>query len=332
MKEHTYPGFKRFLQFAILVFAILLGAGKSPLPFLSSTAALTAEAADMPGLNMKLTEANIQKVLKKYDKKNGYYILKKEISAGENISFYCYGSFIDCIDTLVHEETHAYSMDYMKNRKYAYFVGNQNTVYVGLTSVFNTKKMASSVPERLRTMRYSTYVGNPSSNLAANSQGAYGLLNEFMAYRAGLNTMVNLYPYLVSQKASPSVWITYLNECENDMLAYAEFKYYILQYLYYGKNHKTSVYNGIVKNTAFCKAYKKVESSYAKLIKDYGNILTKLRKELKSQGYTMTVTDDKILISGRGIMRYYNDYKNLVSQMGKSRYKKIHNKLLKNAG
>ena len=52
-------------------------------------------------------------------------------------------------------------------------------------------------------------------------------------------------------------------------MAYAEFKYYILNYLYYAKKHHPDVYKGIVNNKEFCKAYKTLESSYAKLIKEY---------------------------------------------------------------
>lgn len=77
-----------------------------------------------------------------------------------------------------------------------------------------------------------------------------------MAYQRGMNTDVLLFPYLQKQNADRYAWSSYIIGCENGRQSYAEFKYYILHYLYYAKKHYPDVYKGIMNNRQFCKVYK----------------------------------------------------------------------------
>ena len=240
-------------------------------------------ASKIPGFKAKVTEKNILKILNKYDK-DGAYVMKKQINKGDNILWWFSNArIIDGMNTAVHEETHGYSHSYgtysFSGTTTAYFVGNKKTVYVPHTTVYQSKEMANSIPKRLRTFRYNTYVAKPSAYLSSNVDGAYGLMNEFMAYRMGMSTTIALFPYYKAKKAGWDEWQVFINNCENDRLAYAEFKYYILNYLYYAKKHHPDVYNGIVNNKEFCKAYRTLESSYVKLIKEYEKDLKKIKKE-----------------------------------------------------
>lgn len=291
-------------------------------------------ASRTPGLNARVTKNNVLKVLNQYDR-DGAYILKKQIAKGDNVlTWFNQGRILDGLGTAVHEETHGYLYSYMNTRGRAYFVGKKKTVYVPHTQVYNTKEMAKSVPGKYRTFRFNTYIGKPVANLSSNVEGAYGLLNEFMAYRAGMNTDVSLYPYLVRQKADWDEWKIYINECENGKLAYAEFKYYILHYLFYAKAHYPDVYRGIMNNKKFREAYRKLESSYAKLIRDYERNLKKLKGVLSAKkGYSLEIKSDYVWLyrgrNGQGIGRYTKDYKKLQKEMKKSKYQSIHRKLIK---
>lgn len=305
----------------------------------SNIAGMTAgmdrvEAAKAPGLNAKATKNNVLNILNKYDK-DGAYILKKQIAKGDNVlSWFSGGRIIDRIGTAVHEETHGYLWSYTTSRGRAYFVGNKKTVYVPHTKIYYTKNMAKTVPKKCRTFRFKTYVSQPSAYLSSNVEGAYGLLNEFMAYRAGMNTAVSLYPYLVKQKADWDSWRVYIVDCENGRQAYAEFKYYILHYLYYAKKNHPDVYRGIMNNKKFREAYRKIESSYARLIREYDKSLNKLKTVMGSRkGYRMEVDSDTVWLyrgnQGTGISRYTAPYKTLQKEMNKSQYKAIHRKLIK---
>lgn len=289
-------------------------------------------ASGVPSINAKVSKNNILKLLNAYDK-DGAYILKKQIAKGDKVmQWFPKGSKItDHIGVAVHEETHSYSYSYKKKKAKAYFVGKKKTVYVPQTKVYQTKKMAKSVPGSLRTFRYDMYVARPTKNLSSNVDGVYGLLNEFMAYRAGMNTAVSLYSYYASQKPDWDTWSVYIRDCENGRLAYAEFKYYILHYLSYAKKHYPKLYNGIIKNRKFCAAYRQIESSYVKLIKQYEKDLKKMQKLMAGRGYEVIITDDEVEMVydgyGIGAGRYSSDYKRLQKEMSKSRYKTIHKKL-----
>lgn len=293
----------------------------------------TVHAASVPGINEKITKSNIQKLLNKYDPNGGGYIINKQLAKGDNIlTWFSNGDrIIDGIDTAVHEETHGYHYSYAKWPKVAYFIGNKKTVYAAHTKVYPSKKMASSIPKNLRTFRYNTYVGKPSKNLSSNVNGAYGLLDEFMAYRAGMSTIVSLYPYFVSQNANWDEWRTFITNCESDRLAYAEFKYYILHYLYYAKKHEPAVYRGILKNKEFCKAYRLLESSYANLIAAYEKDLKKMQNWFHSQGERVEITADYVYHyepHGRtGIGRFPDECNKLQKETKKSKYLSIHKKL-----
>lgn len=301
----------------------------------SLTSVEVSAAVKAPSVNAKITTKNVQNLLKKYDP-DGAYILQKQIQAGDDILFWFSGSsrILDSVSTAVHEETHAYSFHYARNyQEMAYFVGNKKTIYVPYTEVYESKKMAASIPKKLRTSRYNTYVAKPTANLSSNVQGAYGLMNEFMAYRAGMNTSVSMFSYLKSQKAGWDAWKTYINLCENGRQAYAEFKYYILHYLYYAKKHYPNVYKGIVTNREFCRAYKRLESSYAKLNKTYTKDLQKLKKIIEKQGDTLEISDESVMLihgrNGTGVGRFTTAYKVLTKELGKKKYKSIHNALVK---
>lgn len=313
----------------LLVFVMLL----SVIAGTPAGSASVRAAGKAPGLKASVTKNNVMKLLNQYDP-DGAYILKKQTSKGENfLTWFGNGSIIDNVDTAVHEETHGYLFSYMNTRGRAYFVGKKKTVYVPHTKIYNTKAMAKSVPRKCRTFRFETYVSKPVPYLSSNVEGAYGLLNEFMAYRAGMNTSVSLYPYLVRQKAGWNDWKVYISNCENGKMAYAEFKYYILHYLYYAKAYYPDVYRGIMNNKKFREAYRRLERSYASLVKNYESSLKKLKKTMSARGYTMKIDNKHIWLyhgsSGEGIGRYTADYKILQKEMGKSSYRSIHSRLIR---
>ena len=298
----------------------------------------TAHAASKtPGIDASVTTKNVQSLLKAYDADSAY-IMQKQIEAGDDIlMWFASGKrIIDGIDTAVHEETHGYSFRYAGHyNATAYFIGKKKTVYVSHTKVYPTREMAGTIPKQLRTFRYNTYVAKPIPNLASDIQGAYGLLNEFMAYRSGMHVMISLFPYLKSQNADGNAWMQYIISCENNRQAYAEFKYYILHYLRYAKKRYPDVYQGIAGNRSFCRAYQALEGSYAKLIRTYEKDLKRLKRIAKQQGYEMEVTKEHILFIGRdgrgsGFGRFTAEYEKLKKETEKGMYASIHRQLVRN--
>lgn len=321
---------KRIKQIVILLLTVIL---TITTPFSSYE---TSAAQKEPSLNASVSAKNIQALLKKYDP-DGAYIMQKQIAKGDDICtwFSSQDRIIDSINTAIHEETHGYSFAYAKNyNQTAYFVGKKKTIHVTHTKVYRSKLMARSIPKRLRTFRYNTYVAKPTAHLASDVEGAYGLLNEFMAYQRGMNTVVLLFPYLKKQGADWSAWHSYISDCENDRQAYGEFKYYILHYLYYAKKHYPDVYKGIVNNRQFCKAYKTLEKNFRKCIKQYETDLQKIKQIVDANPeYRLEITDERVMLNndygGVGISRFTADYKKLCKEAEKKKYKSIHKALVR---
>lgn len=294
-----------------------------------------AAAAQVPGLNARITESNVMKILNQYDP-DGAYIMKKQKAAGDNIlSWFSGGKIIDDIGVAVHEETHRYSFQKAPSG-FAYYVGKKKTINVSFTTVYQSKEMASSIPKDLRTFRYNLYVAHPTGTLSSNIHGAYGMLNEFMAYRMSMNNAVSLYSYYADKNADWDTWSIFVNDCENGKMAYAEFKYYTLHYLYYAKKHHPQVYKGIVKNKQFCRAYRTMESSYRNLIGAYEKELQKLQTLMEGKGHALKIENDTIWLyksgenGGTGTSRFTADYNKLQKELKKAKYTAIHKQLVNN--
>lgn len=301
-----------------------------------SAATKADPARKIPGLNAKVTTGSILKILDRYDK-DGAYILRTEMAAGDDILAWFSGGdrIIDGIEVAIHEETHGYSHDqgsYSQGRlTTAYFIGKGRVIHVLHTDIYNSIEMASSIPKRLRTFRYDTYVAKPTENLSSNVQGAYGLMNEFMAYRMGMSTTVSLYQYYVDKNAGWDAWKRFINSCENDKLAYAEFKYYILHYLSYARQHHPEVYRGIVGNRDFCRAYRQLEDSFVKLIDAYEKDLKKIQGIMEEKGHTIKIDADWITNDkGTGTARFTKDYQKLQKEVKKPAYQSMHKALIGN--
>lgn len=288
--------------------------------------------AAIPVLNAKVTQKNIMNIMKKYDS-NGAYILNNAIKNGDNILFWWSPGqrITDSIETAVHEECHGYTFMNAKNsiNGEVIYVGNKKGIQIKFTQIYNTKKMAKSIPKELRLQRYDTYVAKPTANLSSNINGVYGLLNEFSAYCWGMNTNVSMYDYYDNFEDTPKVWKNYLSMSGGStQLAHMEFKYFILKYLIYAKKHYPKVYKGIVHNKAFVKAYKKTDKKFAKLVKQYNNRLKKIVKKLEKNGYQSEYTGDSFTFydkdgGGSGYGLFLDEYKLIQKELKKNKYQKI---------
>ncbi len=292
-------------------------------------------AAAVPGPNASITEARILKLAKKYDH-SAYCLLKAYKKRGRSLKEWSgeRTRLTQVMEVTTHETCHAYMGGTLNCTKY--YIGNGKTVRVAHTKIFRSKKMASSIPSSLRTFRYATYVGDPVANLGANVSGVYGLLNEFTAYFWGMHINNAMIPYYEKYCTNFDMLWDYMSGCENCKMAYSEFRYYILHYLYYAKKHSPDVYRGIIRNTQFRRVYKLINKKYINHIKKYEKELKRLTHLLETYGYDMIVTDDHILIYDGdawgyvfGIGRFTEEYNKLTKACKKTKYASIEKKLMK---
>lgn len=288
--------------------------------------------ASAPKMSAKITEKNVLSLMGAYNT-DAAYIFKKSIKSGEPLLFWWFGaeSIVDSVDTAMHEEIHGYSYRKAGYDKEDIYIGNKKYIRVKYTSVFRSRKMAATIPKKLRTFRWKDYVGKPSKYMASDQNGVYGLLNEFTAYCWGMNAQLSLFSYYKKHNATPEQWTGFINSCANDRLAYAEFKYYILHYLLYAKKHKPSVYRGIVNNTKFKKAFRTIEKKFASQNKKFEKRVKEIKKLLEKRGYDVecgTYFAVPVMGNSYPVADFFQkDYNNLIKEMKKSKYKSILKKL-----
>ena len=296
--------------------------------------------AKVPEPGASVTAANMLSLANKYDK-SALFLLKRFKNKGNSLLEWAGSgrSLIGILETTTHETCH----DFMNSSygTYHYYAGNGKSYPVPRTTVFPTKSIASTYRKSLRTDRYSIYIANANSILTANQFGPYGLLDEFAAYYWGMHLVNSLIPYFEKYASDFKLADEYMTLCENDRLAYAEFRYFILHYLYYAKKHKPAVYSGVISNAAFRKAYRILENKFSTHIKKYGKELKRLAKIWKKKGYTTVITDNAVTVTEPQqffwttidypvltVGRFTSEYKALTKECKKSKYAKIE-KLLK---
>lgn len=300
---------------------------------LVSVTSTTASADSVPGLAGSVTEENVLKLLRQFDK-DGYFLVDYGYRRNTPwMSYYSQGDrLIDSLDTVVHEEFHDYSI--VGNQKQRIYTGRKHAIIVDFTKIFKTVEMVRSVPKRCRTTRFPTYVSKPVPNLASNVQGIYGLLNEFSAYHWGMNNNIHMFAYYDRFADAMNTWNSFVADGASNRLAYAEFKYYILHYLYYAKQHHPLVYRQIMSNKKFRTAYRINERHFWKMIQTFEKDLTTIKGKLEKQGYHVEYTEEAFVAfdytgSGNGMSLLNDEYSVLMKELEKDRYVSIQKALLK---
>ena len=299
-----------------LVVCVLLG-----------TLRFDCEAAEIPELDAEVNEYNVM-VLLNTDDKDGARLANYGLKHDSDwLSYYDSDDrLIDALDTVVHEEFHDYSVVGADDERM--YIGNNRSIVVPYTTIYRSKEMAGSVPVRCRTSRFSTYISKPIPNLASDVQGVYGLLNEFSAYRWGMNNNVKMFQYYDTLPDTMTTWGRFIADGVSNRLAYAEFKYYILHYLYYAKSHHPSVYRKVMRNEKFRRAYRRAEEDFAKLIWEFEDDLKQVQQRLQAQGYNVTFTEESFVVTnslgaGSGLSLLNDEYSVLNHEMELDQYQAI---------
>lgn len=277
--------------------------------------------------NAEINEENILELLDTYDP-DGAYIIHFSLDEGNDIlTWFDNGEkIIDGVGTAVHEETHRYILQNHLAGEEEIYIGDGQSVHVTYTEVFDSSEMAAQVPAELQTFRFDNYVGNPDANMASDIDGIYGLLNEFTAYCWDLNNTVCLYDYYKAEANSNEDWLSYINQIDNGRMTYAEFNYYILNYLSYAKENHPDVYDGVVSNESFTSAYLTIENKYRSLIETTDQYIDEIVKE-----YNGEKDGNAIYFGSTGTALSEEDYMKLVNETSKAEYQEIYQTLGGNA-
>ena len=136
--------------------------------------------------------------------------------------------------------------------------------YIGITKTFPSKEIATLFQgSALKKGRYPTYISPAPLNLSTQTNGIYGLLNEFHAYYHQFLTEENLRKGGKTPKGSYS----------DSFISFLEFKLYTLRYIQTAKRKHPDIYDGIMKNRHYIEAFLRIHDrfkvSHDKYITEY---------------------------------------------------------------
>ena len=277
-----------------------------------------------PAPNAAVTRENILALLDACDP-DGAFLVRETAAFGDSMLLSWWDSnstLTDRLEVAVHEQCHVYTHLNGGWEQDAIYIGNGKHILVPQTKVFNSLQMADSIPENLRTLRYS-YVGQAQEYLSSQVCGPYGLLNELTAYRWGTHHAVCLYDYYLAKNDTVSGWTDYIQTLCSSYFAYGEFKYYILQYLLYAQEHDPSVYNGIVGNESFCTAFAAIDDQFSAEVQAVFRRLDQVEQHLRAGGHSVRNSGDYFIIDYSGPGTFRSTYELLAAELEKPAYQQM---------
>lgn len=265
-----------------------------------------------------------------------------EISSSKtDFSFYIMGddekSIVASLGTIVHEINHGYTGLLALNEKATknltkladkqaslFFINTNQQILVPHTATFPSKEIANNIKLPFRDFRYDEYITSNNTFLGTQQSGVYGLMDEWNAYFQDTKTNYELYSYFVEEtKQEPGDWARYLSQVNGVFYAYAEFKYFILEYLLYAQVNQPVIYQDIINNAAFKESFQAIDKGYANLINQYFERRTALFTDLKEQGFQIKIDDQFTFIGAKGHGNFMNQYKKLLTTMEDPSFEKI---------
>jgi hypothetical protein len=235
---------------------------------------------------------------------NGFTLVQElmKIYDFDILHFYRSGASIsEELNVVVHEGCHAYT-HFKESNRYSFYIDRKETIVLKLTDVFPSSEIAGVIPAKLRTSCYTDYIIKSSANLSTQSDGVYGLLDEFNAYYHGTLASCDLFEYYKKEvfKDNPKVFFDYLWGVNYTAYTYYEFKYFIFEYLIYAQSRYPKSYKQIMDNKEFVGVFRKLDRLYAALLERIAANEAELASLLAARGYLFYKKDGFTYIGKTG--------------------------------
>lgn len=275
----------------------------------------------LPSYTNAPTHENVMALLNAFDPTCAY-ILENTMDCGiDFLDWYAPGEYVaDGINTAVHEQAHLYFWDNASWNSTCYLMPDGSDLSVDHTSIFSSYELVNVIPSYLRTQRFDTYIGCYSDTMASQVQGPYGLLNEMTAYYWGTRAAVSLYDYYLTQPITGDVWLRYVQGTSSTYVAYAEFRFFILEYMLYARENYPAVYNGILNNDMFRLAFTTIDNEFSSLIETMFTQYDDACKYLSKNGHTAYISNGYFWIDYTGAGYFPEEYELLMNHMQNAEY------------
>jgi len=249
---------------------------------------------------------------------------------------------IQCLNTLVHELSHAYTerlawsqaaargLDVeMKDQYFCYYLGGGESVLIRETPGFPSRDIHADFPAELKTERYRIYIHPSKPDLGTQQHGVYGLLDEFNAYYQGTRAAFRCAPFFREQGGqTPGVWLDFFDTVHSTYFARAEFKLYILRYLLRARTKAPKTYRLIMGNAEFRRAFTRVDSLYGALIEEFTRMKEATLEALGQAGYRIKVDNRYVFIGNEGRGHFGDVVRKLEREMERPAYRELLTELM----
>jgi hypothetical protein len=159
--------------------------------------------------------------------------------------------------------------------------------------------MDATFPADARTSRYHTYVSPSQDSQSTQVDGVFGLLDEFTAYYHGARTWVDFWPWLRDQApASEQLLVNYVARFHEMWVPYAEFKLFILHYLLHARRHQPDVYQALIANPSFRRAFAACDDGYAALLAQAAQLEPTVHGLVRSRGLDADLVAGQLTFDG----------------------------------
>ena len=241
------------------------------------------------------------------------------------------------MNTIIHESVHGFNKGPSRHTRGSEFLKFTHRVLVSPykfidyegKDVIKSYKIVDDIlannPKIVGLFRFDTYIGENGST-SSNVSGIYGLLEEFSAYYHGCNASFMIYNNLKKENIiqyydwdkddgstydtliMENVWLTVdvAQSCMSHYSSYYEFNVFIGAYLTYVKKNHPVMYDEILDNQAFRRAYSIIDRNFhqlaIKMEKEFGYGF----KPYRDSGITYKSGVDNLIL-GKEIISDYTD-------------------------
>ena len=178
-----------------------------------------------------------------------------------------------------------------------YFLTPDHTIAVSRFPTFHTREMVTAVPSHPvdQLLRFDTYVDVDSlSAMYSNTNGIFGLMEEYCAYYFELKASVALHDYLLKKHGydDPEVWVDYYGTIASTRYAMLEFKLFISWYLQFAQSCHPTVYQACIESDGLRNLFTFLDEELIRLTNSYdqqrATLFTKMGDSLHMDGDFLT--------------------------------------------
>jgi len=260
-------------------------------------------------------------------------------------------SVINGLGTMVHESNHSFTSMYPRRyfklsksrrrpwgfRGYGYYINREKSIIVQFNRVFPARKIRHLFPKsfhkgKMLNFRFTTYVYPSSRTQSTQVHGIFGLLDEFNSYYHGCQAHMKMLPYYKTMKKNDYKGMgKYFSNVNGTRFAYHEFKLFILLYMIKAKISYPHIYQALLQNKPFLRAFLTIEKNYSNLLNEYQGIKSKLKIWLKKRGHRLEETESSIFIKKRRLGRHigYGHFNKVIAAYDKELAKPKYRAMMK---